>query len=253
MIFASFCYLPQCNPPLLATSQGDHVGSHTTPHTATTGAGEGALVIFGGRTEKLRELLLGGGWGREGMWKQIEGKHALKYRLETIQQKTALHREKKAWIFHVSSLNRPELHSFGSFSRPVAVWPTALRMSWAWRLLLDFRCKSSTKSSPPQGKIRKNTKTHVGFLTLTLTHTHTHEFLELTFIFEKSFFWDPTLWLSNIGWTFPFPSGITELCLRVFHWTGFECRLIGWSRYKSFGDHRLQGKAWRTLRMRNER
>ena len=48
-------------PAVLATFEGDHVGSHTTPHTATTGAGEGALVIFGGRTEKLRELLPGGG------------------------------------------------------------------------------------------------------------------------------------------------------------------------------------------------
>ena len=128
--------------------------------------------------------------------------NALKHRLETIQQKTALHGEKKTWIFHVSSLNRPELQmSFGSFCRPVAVWPTALRMSWAWRLLLDFRCKSSTKSSSPQGKIRKNTimvskeiKTHVGFLTLTHTSS-SNSHLSL----RRVFCWDPTLWLSNIG------------------------------------------------------
>ena len=63
MIFAFFSSRGGCNPPWLNFSHGgsgDDVGSHITPHTATAGAGEGALGIFGGRTEKLRELLPGG-------------------------------------------------------------------------------------------------------------------------------------------------------------------------------------------------
>lgn len=124
------------------------------------------------------------------MWKQIEGKHALKYRLETIQQKTPLHGERNLDLSCFQSEQTRASHELLKFLEASGRVAHSAAYVLGLAAAIGFQVQIIYEVIIPTGQDTQKHNNGVQRVenSCWIPNTDTHEFRELTFIFEKSFF-----------------------------------------------------------------